>query len=711
MLRTQENCPARVITGLDDDALLLRSFSGHESVSATFEYHLTMVSENRSIPFTDVVGKPLTLELQMPSGGMRYFDGIVSRFGQTDDHGRLAQYEAIVVPRLWFLSRTSDCRIFQEKTVVEIVQLVLGDTDAGSYRLDLAESYPPMDYCVQYRETDLNFISRLLEDAGIYYYFEHHVDGHQLVLTDSPTFHNTRPGYEELRYVGPDDAEGDFERVTSFRTETEVQSGVYSHTDFDYMNPRMSLETRARAREGRAEPIGTLEVFDYPGKYTSIASGEEVAIRRMEELHARLEVRFGQSNAWGLAAGTIFTLTEAPREEDSIEYLTVAVEHSLTGVELDSLGPTEAPKEFVYACGFKACDARQTYRPPRVTSRPVVQGPQTAIVTGPSDEEIWTDELGRVKVHFPWDRHGSADEHASCWIRVAQPSAGKGWGMLNLPRIGHEVVVEFLDGDPDRPLVTGCVYNAVQRPPVALPDQQDISGVKTNTLDEAGKCNAILFSDKDGDEKMWFRAARDRLDRVGNDHVMTVEHDQHVVVENTRYDKVEKDQHRVVGGEAFDRIERARHTKVGEDAYEEVGGAMHLTAGDVTHSLGSLTQEVSGAVKITANQITLDATSMMVIKCGGSKIMLTPGAIIVSSSLIKTTCGTMLNKAGSVKVSAGMIGLTSALTKASGTVKAQTVIAPAVTASAVTASAISAGAVTAGTVAAATYTPGAGNVM
>jgi type VI secretion system secreted protein VgrG len=523
---TQQHRGLVIGTPLGEDVLLLRAMTANEHLGRLFEYRLDLVSENHQIALADIVGQNVTIRLERPDGEPRYFNGYVSRFehvgfAHVADDRHVAEYQATVVPWLWFLTRTTDCRIHQNMTVPDIIKQVFRDHGFTDFDDALGGSYREWEYCVQYRETDFNFVSRLMEQEGIYWYFVHENGKHTLVLADGYSSHEPVPGYEELPYYPPGDQHGMRERdhVWNWTVGCEVQPGVYALNDFDFQKPRKDLKTRARGPRPHAN--AEFEVFDHPGEYVEGADGETYVSIRLEELQAQYEVASGAGSAAGVAVGALFTLAGHPRADQNREYLVVSATHELRN---DPFATSMAAPEDIHTVSFTAIYARQPYRSPRLTPKPLIQGPQTAIVVGKSGEEIWTDRHGRVKVQFHWDRYGTFDENSSCWVRVSQGWAGKEWGHIQIPRMGQEVIVEFLEGDPDRPIITGRVYNGDNMPPYGLPDNATQSGVKSRSTKGGtpANFNELRFEDKKGGEQVFLQAEKDLTIHVKNAEAETV---------------------------------------------------------------------------------------------------------------------------------------------------------------------------------------------
>ena len=523
-----------IVTPLGDDVLLFHGMSAREEMSRLFEYQLDLLSAKDDLKLDDILGKNVTVRFALPDDQTRHFNGHVTRFSQGGRYGRYHRYIATVRPWLWFLTRTADCRIFQEMKVPDIIKAVFADHPSADFKLELTGTYRKWTYCVQYRETDFNFVSRLMEQEGIGYYFRH-TDGHNtLVLTDSTSKHTPTPGYEKLSYVAPSEqVKPDLEHIHAWDFGREIQPGVFVHDDYDFERPSVELKTSKTLPRGY-KPSDS-EVYDYPGEYVQRGDGEQYASIRIDEMGSQFELAHAATNARGLAVGSLLTLEDHPREDQNREYLITAANYDLSFENYEALPEGGGTS---YQCSFEAMPSSQQFRPERLTPKPFVQGPQTAVVVGPGGEEIYTDKYGRVKVQFRWDRRGKKDENSSCWIRVSHPWAGKGWGSVATPRIGQEVIVDFLEGDPDQPIITGRVYNAEQTPPFGFPAGAVISGIKSQTHKGAGY-NEISADDTAGKERVTIHGQYDMN--------TTVEHDQTTTVHNCRTDRVDVNDSESVG--------------------------------------------------------------------------------------------------------------------------------------------------------------------
>jgi type VI secretion system secreted protein VgrG len=611
-----------ITTPLGKDVLLFRRMTASEQLGALFQFQLDLLSLESDIAFEDILGQNITVRLSLPDHKERYFNGYVSHFSHLGTYKDFHAYGATVHPWFWFLSRTADCRIFQERTVPDIIKSVFKDHGFTDYEESLSGQYRTWKYCVQYRETDFNFVSRLMEQEGIYYYFKHEKKKHIMVLSDSVCSHEPYPGYEQLPYYPPDDSlRRERDHIYEWNVARGIQPGCYALNDFDFTRPKANIEVKSSMRRTHAR--GEMEIYDYPGEYCETCDGESYARARIEELQMEHEQVHGQGNARGIAAGSLFSLTGYGREDQNREYLVVSATHQIESDAYAS-GPSEGGP--VYDCNFSVLDSKQPFRPTRTTPKPVVQGPQTAIVTGPAGEEIYTDKYGRVKVSFHWDRYSPSDETSSCWIRVAQVWAGKQWGGIYIPRIGQEVIVEFLEGDPDRPLITGRVYNNDNMPPYALPANATQSGIKSRSSKgaNASNFNELRFEDKKGSEQIHLHGEKDWTIKIKNDKTQTIDHDETLSVSNNRTKTIGKNQSETIGDDLTLTVGKKSTVEVGADMALNVGKALNIDAVDVINitsakqisfSSGgaSIVMNSSGDITITGALVTITGSTDVVI--------------------------------------------------------------------------------------------------
>jgi len=622
---TQENHPLKVFTSLQENELLLRSFTGHEGISQLFSFQLDLISQNHSINFNDIVGQEVSFCVQLAEQeDYRYFNGFVSRFIQLADDGRFARYQAEVVPWLWFLTRTSDCRVFQNKSVPDIVQEVFTRFGFQDFENRLQGTYEPWDYCVQYRETAFNFVMRLLEQEGIFFFFRHEQENHVLVLGDAPSAFKPCPGQSKIRFDPTAASSGDSydEVITNWQHEEGMRTGAYTVNDFNFETPNTDLTATisSTVRQGGNDRF---EVYDYPGEYDKKSEGDDYARKRIEEEEAPHLVVSGSTNCRSLAVGFKFEADEMRRRDQNGSYAVTTLSHSAHGGGVHESGEEEKAH---YSNLFKAIPTSVKFRPMRVTPKPLMQGVQTAFVTGPSGEEIYTDKYGRVKVQFHWDRLGKYNEQTSCWIRVAQNWAGKKWGALFLPRIGQEVIVDFLEGDPDQPIITGRVYNASSMPAYTLPDEMTKSYIKTNSSKGGGGFNELRFEDLQGKEQIFIHAQRNKDIRVENNLLEWVGKDSHLIVKHDQLEKVEGDKHQKVTGDKNEKVDGTVSMTIRTDHHEKVGSNYALEAGTEVHIKAGMKCIVEAGTQIT-------------LKVGGNFIDINPSGVTIKGTIVLINSG------------------------------------------------------------------------
>jgi type VI secretion system secreted protein VgrG len=616
-----------IVTPLGDDVLLFHTMSAREGMSQLFEYQLDLLSTKDDINLDEILGKNVTVKLALTSDETRFFNGFVTRFAEGGTFGRFRRYSATVRPWLWLLTRTSDCRVFQEQTVPEIIKTVFADHGVADFKFELTSTFRKWTYCVQYRETDFNFVSRLMEHEGIGYHFRH-TEGHNtLVLTDSTSMHTAVPGAETLSFISDvDQIRPELEHIRSWEISREIQPGVYIHDDYDLERPSVELKTSKTLP--RNFTGSDFEVYDYPGLYTQKPDGEQYAAVRIDELGSQFEFAQGKTNARGLTVGALLTLEDHPRADQNREYLIVS---SSTEMLFENYESVIDPRPTNYSCAFVAMPSSQQFRPRRRTRKPFVQGPQTAFVVGPAGEEIFTDELGRVKVQFHWDRRGANDQQSSCFIRVSQYWAGKNWGSIHIPRIGHEVIVDFLEGDPDQPIIVGRVYNGVNVPPYKLPENKTQSGVKSRSSLQGTpeNFNEIRFEDKKGSEEFFMQAEKTMTIKVKGSESHSVGGGQSVSVGGNQTTKIKKDHNVEVteGGYNIDVKKKQMFIDVPEAQFHVHGKKIWHIAEE------EFTADVHGnTIRMDTSSVSITGKSKITLTCGGSSIELTPGGIKITAT-------------------------------------------------------------------------------
>jgi type VI secretion system secreted protein VgrG len=597
------------------DSLLLSEMDGYEELGRPFRYALTLVTKDPDVDFSAVLGQTMTVELELHDGSTREFTGHVTEFALAGGSGRSVKYRAVLQPWLTLLSYGKNCRIFQNMTVPDVLKKVFRDQGFSDLEDRLTESYRTWEYLVQYRESDFEFASRIMEREGIYYYVKHSGGSHMVVLCDSRSAHEPTPGYETIPYYPPEMQRRDRDHIHFWNLTRSIHPGSAAALDFNFTSPGANmLSTRTEPDEDIGAPY---EEFDYPGVYIDASEGERAVRMRIEERHAGREVAAADADTRGLSVGATFTLENFPRADQNKEYLVVSARYEIR-VNADESGNFNRSDAF--QMHFTAIDAARPFRAARKTRQPIVEGPQTAIVVGPAGEEIYTDEYGRVKLKFHWDRESKSDQNSSCWVRVAQVWAGTNFGGLYIPRIGQEVVVEFLEGDPDRPIITGCVYNFDNQVPFELPGSMTQSGIRSRSTKSGATSNynELRFEDKKGSEQVSLQAEKDL---------------------NTLVKAAES---RSVGG--------ARTTSIGTDDTLTVGAnrSSTITADDTEQVGASQSVSVGGPQSVTvgATQVIMVAAARTVtsalenINAGGrAKVVLTEESTTIGASRTENVGG------------------------------------------------------------------------
>lgn len=645
----QEGRQMKVFTPLGEDYLLINKFSAREAISELFEFELELLHEEEEgedrtptdVDPTDILGQGVAVLIAQKDGTERIFSGMVSSFSRGHRRTRFTYYYAKVVPHVWMLTQNIQSKIFQHQSVPDILRDVLSGFEV---KYEIQGNFQPRDYCVQYRESDFDFISRLMEEEGIYYYFEHLDGKHTMIIANTPQSHVALPSKNTIKYAIEAGDEYEFEAaISDLWVDTRLQSGKVTMWDYNFQEANNKLQ-RQQPTMFRVGDNQQLEIYDYPGgyarKYDGIDRGGGENPSRLREIHndsqrtienamnaldCGYRVLSGSSDCSSFTAGHKFTLIEHPDSALNCDYMLTTVTHEAEqNPSYISEEEVDEPYTNSFTC-IKQGQGTPRYVPPRKTDRPVIPGTQTAMVVGPSGEEIFTDKYGRIKVQFHWDRHGTVDESSSCWVRVAQAWAGNGWGSMFIPRIGMEVVVHFIDGDPDQPIVTGCVYNPLAMPAYTLPDEKTKSGVKTDSSTGGGGFNELRFEDLAGEEQIFMHAEKNMDIRVKNDTKETVMHDRHLIVENNQLEDVRRD----------------KHLKVGGDRNEDVTGTASLTAQEIQQKAKqNFAVEATQGVHIkgTVSNV-IESTSSVTIKCGGSSISLSPASISITAPMVNINSG------------------------------------------------------------------------
>ena len=623
-----------LLTPLGPDKLLLRSFNGEEGISQLFHFHLDMLSEDPAIDFDGIVGQNVTFSVRLAeTSEARYFNGHVSRFVQLPGEQRLTHYQAEVVPWLWFLTRTADCKIFQNKTVLDIVKDVFQYFGFTDFDDQTQKTYPKWEYCVQYRETAFNFVSRLLEQEGIFYFFKHENGKHTLVLGDEPSVHKPCPSQSRVMFDRSALREHRHEEdvIFGWKQEQEMRPGKYALCDYNFQTPATRLNTEVNSAINQGGNT-RFEVYDYPGIYEKRDEGDALSKVRIEEQETVHALFHGESDCRTLASGFKFDFYGYERKDQNATYVLTRITHH--GEEGGFYTGQGSVTDSTYGNNFTAIQASVPFRPARVAPKPLIHGTQTAVVVGPSGEEIYTDKYGRVKVQFYWDRLGKLNEASSCWIRVAEPVAGKGWGAVWTPRIGQEVVVSFLVGDPDRPLITGGVYNAVQTVPYPMPDEQTKSTFKSYSSKGGGGFNEIRYEDKKGSEQVFIHGERNLDVRVKNDRFETIGGESDLVVYKDQIELVKQDKHLHVKGDQNEKVDGTVSLQAGQNVQIKVGQNHALQAGTEVYLKAGM-------------NLVIESGTTLTLKVGGNFININSGGIFLSGTMV------MINSGGAAGSGAG----------------------------------------------------------
>ncbi|WP_319544413.1 type VI secretion system Vgr family protein [Ruegeria conchae] len=658
----------------DKDDLVLRRAIVTEELGTLTEIQVEFMSEKTTIELDKLLGKVMTIHLAAEDGAKRKFTGTIVRVERLALRDGLVQFLAELRPWFWLLTQRTNSRIFQDMSVVEIFEKIFKeDHNISDYKKSLTNTHPMREYCVQYRETDFDFISRLMQEEGIYYYFDcSDADGknEKLVLCDSPSAHTPITGEPKVEFRGGDDYEqrlGDF--ITEWAASESIRSGVVSLGDFDFEKPSASLDARSKTGTKPGHSFKEdLELYDTPGHYKETGLGNTRAKVRMTAQDALFSRRRARASVRSLETGRKFTLKDHPDKDQNGEYLITSAKYFLQTTEgygfekkdkdLDT-GALEFPEDNseMFMVEFEAQPAKTEFKSLCTIPWPEISGLHTAIVTGKSGEEIWTDKYGRIKVQFHWDREGKKDEKTTCWVRVVTPWSGKNWGMVHIPRIGQEVVIQFEEGDPDRPICTGMLYNAETMPPYKLPENQTQSGIKTRSTKggATNSFNELMFEDKKDAELVRFQAQKDHEKLVKNKSTITIGYDEldtggnggdgclSQVVKQNVDETIKKGDHTFT-------IETGSQTiGIKTDQTETIEGKSTRTVtGNVAETVktGNKTTTVNtGNIQVDAKsgKITMTAMQSIELKVGGSSIKLDPTSITIKSTMIKVQANAKLD--------------------------------------------------------------------
>jgi type VI secretion system secreted protein VgrG len=600
--------------------LLFDGLHGHEELGRPFLYRLDLSSGKLLGDIGKIVGTSATIWLAQSTHGLpdRFFNGIVTRVISTGLVAGAYRYHVEVRPWIWLLTRVTDCRIFQSKSAFQIITQVFRDAGFSDFK-DARQSGAgdiELEYCVQYRETSFDFVTRLMEQFGLYYFFKHDRHQHTLVIADDPNAHDTLPDaipfvfdQTEMRAVG--------DHIWEWSTDLALHSGKFTFRDYNFTIP--SADLTAKTVQTGDHPYNNFEVYEYPGPYDQASVGKRLTDVRMQAISMQRTTIDAVSNARGLHPGWRFKLAHHPVRAANRDYLVTRSEFSMSIAEGSSSDDDNGETIDTYRVTLRAVPGDVPHRLERLTPRPTIRGPQTARVVGSAGDEITTDEYGRVKVKFHWDRSDVQDDQRTCWIRVAQSAAGAGFGNIFIPRVGQEVVIEFLEGNPDRPLITGVVYNANMKVPYTLPDNKTRSTIKTNSSKGGGGSNELRFEDQAGQEEVFFHAQKD--------YKKVVLHDESVTIHNNTTTTVETGDRSVTVSQGGDTLT----VSTGNHSITVSAGKSSVTAAQsITLSVGanSVTIDNTG-VTINGAMVGLQAQTTMSLQ-GGTSLSLAAPAVALN---------------------------------------------------------------------------------
>jgi type VI secretion system secreted protein VgrG len=601
------------ISGVSQEPAVLH-MEGHEGISQLFQFDVVLAFEE-PVALDDAVGKSVTLKIKPdPDGEARYVHGIISRFEFGEPGIKYWTYRATIVPKAWRLLHRANARIFQELDAPTIIKNVLQDAGLASgddFKVSLTQTYVSREYCVQYRESDWDFVCRLMEEEGIAYYFSQDDSKHLLCLIDDVNSYPPIEAPDTLKFRQATGALGVIEHgthVTRFIFAQEVRPGKVTLRDYNFKNPALSLESTAAGSSATE-----LEIYDYPGEYAVKADGDVIAKKRLEELRASISSGDGDSTCARFLPGHTFTLSEHPHDSMNAKYLLSRVEHRGSEPRPETQADEEE-RQTPYMNWFEVIPAKVLFHPPRVTRKPLIHGVQTAKVVGPQNEEIYTDEHGRVKVQFFWDRKGKNDDKSSCWIRVSQPWASAAFGAMFIPRVGDEVVITFLEGDPDRPLIVGGVYHGTNVTPYKLPDDKTKSTIKSHSTPKGEGSNELRFEDKKGSEEIYLHGQRDYAIKIEKDKNQKIGHDETLDVTHNRTKTVSHNQSETIKHDDTTTIGHNRSVTVDKN------DTLHVKHFRTTTIGGTETQTVAGGENLSVGiDQKLSVTRKQIVKVGDAQ--------------------------------------------------------------------------------------------
>ncbi len=641
---TEKNRLLKSTTPLGEDFLLINKMHVEEKLSELYEIDVEFLYDEEEdddyfvtkVEDTDILGKTVSISINQRNNVKRTLTGMVNNFTQGARNRRFTAYYATIVPHVWRLTQSIQSRIFQHKTVPDILKEVFKDYEVN---YQLQKPYKPRNYCVQYRESDFAFASRLMEEEGISYYFEHNPETEKMILRDDFKSPEDCPSKSEIPIFNEDLSPGEiFEQaIKDWIIDFTLQSGkrVLWDNHFQLPNKKLEAEKPSIFNAGKNKEI---EVYNYPGGYAKkydesngdlneiFQDNRKTTENRTRSLDAQYRIISGPSDCSTLTPGYRFQLKNHPNSDFNIQYVVLSVKH-MTEQSPDYLVGDVLPKAYEneFTC-IPHGSGHPEFCPQVKTPKPIIYGSQTAFVVGPSGEEIYTDKYGRIKVQFHWDRDGKVNEDSSCWMRVAQTWAGNKWGAMFIPRIGMEVLVQFLEGDPDQPIVTSCVYQPEAMPPYTLPDEKTKSTIKTNSSKGGGGFNEFRFEDKKGKEQVFIHGEKDLDVRIKHDRKEIIKNDSHLIVEKDQFEKVKGDKHLAVTGDQNEKVDGSVSLKVGSDTQIKTGTKYAVDAGMEIHLKSGMS-------------LTVETGTNLTLKVGGNFINISPAGIFIKGTMVMINSG------------------------------------------------------------------------
>ncbi|MCG8316221.1 MAG: type VI secretion system tip protein VgrG [Pseudomonadales bacterium] len=600
-----------------------------EAVSSLYDIEVTVACEDAALELSDVIGKPgvLTilddhLDIEHPDNNIpnRCFHGEIIATSQQSSGHQYTLYQFKLAPKLWFLNQRSGCRIFQDISTIDLITTLLDEANITShhYRIDTKHTYTKRAYCVQYHETEFQFLSRLMEEEGIFYFFEHHLDRHVLVIADQNQSFKTITGTSRLPYHPKATMNASHRTIYELRAEEKLVPNQTLLADYNFKKPKLKLVELVN------HAGSDLSHYHYPGNFDTPAQGKLKARVRVDaygydktSIHCKTDCR-------QIAAGYRFSLSHYDNNRFNGDYL--ILQTVIAGKQPQSLEAGANASGTGFVLDFSAIPSSTSFKAPVSHTKPMLEGIQTAFVVGPSNEEIYVDQYGRIKVQFHWDRQGRYNENASCWLRVSQANAGNQWGAIAIPRVGQEVIVSFVNGDIDRPLVTGGLYHGVNTHPYPTPEHKTRLTLKTRSYPGGNGYNEIRMDDKKGSEQIYVHAQKDFDTYVKNDFKTLIEHERHETIKGSVFTEIKGDNHESIGSDKNLKIAKKASLQTGKDVQQKIGGSAYMQANqDVNQKAG--------------NSIVLQAGAKISLKGGSGYITIDPSGIAIGGPLVRINSG------------------------------------------------------------------------